>query len=121
MTLEVYEEAREILIEAGLELRKWASNSDVLEHLLMPDNVEIETEAGHSRVEGVRSTVAVSRRLHLPVNKGRIQVFSNQSVNQARRAADIRQFVRSFGGLRTIYLNGQIFVPGPSKKELRKG
>ncbi|XP_075724859.1 uncharacterized protein LOC142767300 [Rhipicephalus microplus] len=42
----VYKETRTIFAEACMELRKWASNSDLLKQKFLEDNVVIETEAG---------------------------------------------------------------------------
>ncbi|XP_077531278.1 uncharacterized protein LOC144143391 [Haemaphysalis longicornis] len=44
--IQVYEEARKIFSEAGMEIRKWASNSEELGHQFVRDNVAIENEAG---------------------------------------------------------------------------
>ncbi|XP_037526248.1 uncharacterized protein LOC119403379 [Rhipicephalus sanguineus] len=42
----VYQETRAIFADACMELRKWASNSDLLKQQFIQDNVAIETEAG---------------------------------------------------------------------------
>ncbi|XP_077531270.1 uncharacterized protein LOC144143379 [Haemaphysalis longicornis] len=44
--IQVYEEARKIFSEGGMEIQKWASSSEELGHQFERDNVVIENEAG---------------------------------------------------------------------------
>ncbi|KAH9382359.1 hypothetical protein HPB48_022410 [Haemaphysalis longicornis] len=46
--IQVCEEARKIFSEAGMEIRKWASNSEDLGLQFVWDNVAIENEAGEA-------------------------------------------------------------------------
>lgn len=88
--IQVYEEARKIFSEAGMEIRKWASKlRGARTSVCVGQHRSREGSGGRNRDESAGSTVGAGWRLLLSIDEKCIRLRGSQSVRQAHRVARV--------------------------------